>query len=551
MKARNAVLGTVIERLCRLCSVVLLAAGMAHGELPDDAWGIGGAGWDDLTSMEPTSDGGWILWGYTRSFGARNEDLWVVKLKSDGQVQWQKRYGGNKWDYAWGRRSVREAPDEGFLIVGETSSFGAGNSDGWMLRLDSSGEIVWQKTLGGPGWDDFSGVDINSDGTWIITGGTALFGGWDIWLVKVDDTGRVLWQQAYKVGGFDTASRFTSGLVVHSTSDGGYFLLCEAAKLLADGYYWWDSLYASVDPSGNLRWHKQLGVDGYSDDVLVDAVQVPDGGFVCAGYRYYYEGSSWGEHAWMVKLDSAGRTRWQYAYGGPSEYFAGVSRTKDGGILATGRTWSFGKGGSDGWGLRLTATGKVKSQLTYGGTLYDSLISGRQSADGTFTLAGMTGSFSVGKYDLFFLRLPSDGYSCRQITGTSSAKAWKVSMGDSIPAVKSKRLVVSPRPSNCLAANTQCTITDACLTAADTQPPTAASNQHNDAPERLRFSPNGSGRCFGYPPVSRFLRQPPHRGGVEHKAAGRPVLDGWLGVLRDRRGCDPYDLVDGMPGKDP
>jgi PKD repeat protein len=145
---------------------------------------FGGSNWDDGWSISNTSDGGYIIGGATRSFGAGSYDFWLVKTDANGTQLWTKSYGGINEDFAW---SVVETDDGGYALAGYTKSFGAGGSDLWLVKTDSSGNQEWNKTFGGPNYDEATSVTQTSDGGYIIAGYTNSFGAGshDFLLVKL------------------------------------------------------------------------------------------------------------------------------------------------------------------------------------------------------------------------------------------------------------------------------------------------------------------------------------------------------------------------------
>ena len=128
--------------------------------------------------------------GYTNSFGAGGNDLWILKLNSDGTVAWQKTYGGTGND---GASSIQQTSDGGYIVAGYTSSFGAGSYDFWALKLESDGSIVWQKTYGGAGYDYARPLIQAWDGGYIGVGYTDSFGagGYDFLVYKLDSFGNI------------------------------------------------------------------------------------------------------------------------------------------------------------------------------------------------------------------------------------------------------------------------------------------------------------------------------------------------------------------------
>ena len=122
----------------------------------------GGTSYEFARSVQQTSDGGYIVAGYTYSFGVADYDydIWILKLDRGGTIEWQKTYGGTDDDYS---RSIQQTSDGGYIVAGYTHSFGAGSTDGWLLKLDSSGSVQWQKTFGGTEADRFYSAQQTSD----------------------------------------------------------------------------------------------------------------------------------------------------------------------------------------------------------------------------------------------------------------------------------------------------------------------------------------------------------------------------------------------------
>jgi uncharacterized delta-60 repeat protein len=177
----------------------------------------GGSNNDKAYSIQQASDGGYIVAGETKPFGAGNKDILVLKLASDGNIEWQKTYVGNYTDEAY---SIQQASDGGYIVAGETQSFGAGNKDILVLKLASDGTIEWQKIYGGSLWDEAYSIQQASDGGYIVAGETQSFGAGngDIWILKLASDGTIKWQKTYGGTQSDEASS------IQQTGDGGYIV---------------------------------------------------------------------------------------------------------------------------------------------------------------------------------------------------------------------------------------------------------------------------------------------------------------------------------------
>ena len=202
----------------------------------------GGTDDDYASSVQQTSDGGYIVAGKTYSFGAGWYDIFFIKTDASGNVQWTKTYGGTDWDDAY---SVQHTSDGGYIVAGETYSFGAGWSDIFFIKTDASGNVQWAKTYGGTNYDEAYSVQQTSDGGYILAGYTQSFGAGygDIFLVKTDANGNVQWAKTY--GG--TSSDWASS--VQQTSDGGYIV---AGYTSSFGAGWSDIFLIKTDANGNI-----------------------------------------------------------------------------------------------------------------------------------------------------------------------------------------------------------------------------------------------------------------------------------------------------------
>jgi len=385
------------KMLLALTCVLLLVSTAAAGP-GDTLWTrtYGGSYNEYGYSVQQTSDGGYVIAGGTGSFGAGWADVYLLKTDSSGDTLWTRTYGGSDSDNG---RSVQQTSDGGYIVAGETYSFGAGESDVWLLKTDSSGDTLWTRTYGGSGYDGGHSVQQTSDGGYIITGYTGSFGAGyeDVYLLKADSSGDTLWTRTY--GGSD----YDRGYSVQQTSDGGYIIAGYTGSFGA-GYE--DVYLLKADSSADTLWTRTYGGSDWDGGYSVQ--QTSDGGYIIAAYTESFGAGS--ADVYLLKTDSSGDTLWTRTYGG-SYWDEGnsVQQTFDGGYIITGYTGSFGAGSRDVYLLKTDSSGDTLWTRTYGGSDRDAAYSVQQTSDGGYIIAGYTDSFGAGQDDVYLIKAAGGG----------------------------------------------------------------------------------------------------------------------------------------------
>jgi len=351
---------------------------------------LGGSNDDRVFSITTNSDNGILITGYTNSNDGDfkgmlkgSTDIFVIKLDRDGKVLWKKTFGGSDGDRGW---SITTTLDGSILITGDTYSndgdlkgMNKSDADIFVIKLDTDGKVVWNKTFGGSSYDVGNSITTTGDGGILITG--------------------------------------------HTNSNDGDF---EGMWKGGD-----DIFVVRLDKDGNIQWKKTFGGTDY--DLSHSINTTPDDGILVTGYTYSNDGDFKGmnkgsrsQDIFVIKLDTDGKVVWEKTFGGTgSESGHSITTTGDGGILITGYTHSNdgdfkgmnkGRGSSDIFVIKLDRDGKVLWRKTFGGSYSDWGQSITTTEDGDILITGKTysndGDFegmNKGDEDIFVIKLDKDG----------------------------------------------------------------------------------------------------------------------------------------------
>jgi len=360
-----------------LLSLPLISLVGASSEMWSQTYG--GASSDSAEAMVQTSDGGYALAGYTTSFGAGRYDFWLVKTDASGSMEWNRTYGGAENEDAY---ALIETSDGGYALAGETKSFGAGEYDFWLVKTDALGNMEWNQTYGGKGYDYAKSLIETSDGGYAIAGSKDD----DFWLIKTNKNGNMEWNRTY--GGAE--AECAHSLV--ETSDGGFALAGGTIVSNDAGYRNWRFWLVRTDETGNMLWNQTYGV---ANDEAYSLVRTSNGGFALAGTTYIWDSATLGAgnyDFWLVKTDGYGNMEWNQTYSGGGVY--ALVATSDGGFALAG-------------GSRLVktdASGSMEWNRTYGGFAY-ALV---ETPDGGYALAGYA-PIDAGTYDFWLAKTDEYG----------------------------------------------------------------------------------------------------------------------------------------------
>jgi hypothetical protein len=308
----------------------------------------GGSGEDAGYFVQKTRDGGFIVTGSTKSYSMGEELLWLLKTDSNGNLSWEKTFGGFVSSAGDGGWSVNETLDGGYIVTGYTQSQGNGRKDLWLLKTDGQGNKIWDRTFGGR--DDDVGMSVlqSRDGGYIVAGRTASFtkGGDDIWLLKTDLLGNEQWNRTF--GG----NQDDAGFQVLELKD-GYALVGRTES----GSEEKKITLIKVNPDGRKRWERS-----YIGSSASSLQSTADGGYVIAGR---IDSIETGRDALIIKTDSAGLEEWSMTLGGRGDDIGTfVIQNRDGSYTMSGITDSYGMGREDVWLVKIG----LQPQSTENGT---------------------------------------------------------------------------------------------------------------------------------------------------------------------------------------
>ena len=316
--------------------------------------------------------------------------LIFLSFSFGGVPYWIKAIGLNYEDSAI---AIKQTADGNIAVAGYTIDSN-GNVDFWIMKIDTQGNILWQKTYNLKDIDYIYSMDATSDGGLILTGYSDLGQNQEIWILKLDSNGNVVWEKLVSGSSNDV------GISIHETSDGGYIL---AADTNSFGAGLNDVLVIKFDQNGNAIWQKTYGLSG--KDVVSSIKETSDGGYVITGYT-----DSFGvnENIFVIKVDSSGNIIWQYIYDSNGiDFSEKIIETQDGNYLVIGYTLAAGGTTFDLLVFKLDTNGNILWQKVYDTSFNVYVNSAIETSDGGYLITGNI--YQGGTGNGFLIKLDKDG----------------------------------------------------------------------------------------------------------------------------------------------
>ncbi|MGB9720188.1 MAG: hypothetical protein ACPL28_01730 [bacterium] len=363
---------------------------------PDTMWTrtYGGEYSDGAYQVQPTIDSGFIVTGWT-SLTPFDRDVYLIKTDDEGILQWIRTIGGGGHDIG---RSVAQTSDKGYVIAGETSSYGAGSFDVYLIKFDSAGNLLWEKTFGRSFQDGARSIQELPDGGFIIAGLTDSlgFGAFKVYLLKTDAQGEIIWEKTYGGQGACWAEE------VRQTNDGGYIIIGRNYSSGSGDIY-----LVKCDFNGDTLWTKIFGNNG--EDYGFSVRQTPDNGYIICGCTSSL--GAGGYDIYLIKTDSAGVRIWEKTFGGANDDYGYSVALANDGFLVSGASNSLGQGAFDIYLIKTDNSGNTLWYKTIGGIEDEISYSAQHTLDDGWIIAGTTRSFgsgTPGQPNLYLVKLGSE-----------------------------------------------------------------------------------------------------------------------------------------------
>lgn len=362
----------------------------------------GGYSSDGGKKIYSSIDNKYIIVGYTYSSGVGNSDMYVICIDEHGDILWSNTYGGSGWEYGYG---ICKGIDSGYILTGYSTSFNIFNSkDVFVIKIDENGNELWSKSYGGMDLDVGRSVCYSNDG-YLICGYTESFGSGenDIYVIKIDETGNVMWEKQYGGEGAEL------GYQIKKTIDNNFVIIGASGSDRAN----YDFYLLKIDDDGNIIWENYY--DTYGGDGGYDrghsVVETIDGGYLIAGETNYGDALN----ILVVKTDSEGNEEWSQIFGESlHDHGCDVIKTSDGNYVVCGRFDKTLNGTNDIGLIKIDVDGKEIWKKIIAMSNSDWATSIIETNNNELLITGHTDSIGYGSYDMLVIKTDINGNSNQQ-----------------------------------------------------------------------------------------------------------------------------------------
>lgn len=367
----------------------------------------GGNGYDYAYSVAQTYDKGYIVAGATTSFGNGSLDVYILKTDSMGVALWQKTFGGINIDQAY---SIKETTDSGFVIAGYSNSFGQGGYDMYVIKTNRYGDTLWTKTYGGADWDFAYSIEQTADGGYIIAGGTYSYGNGneDMYLVKINSIGDTLWTKTF--GGINEDEAKS----VIQTNDGNYIV---TGYSKSHGDTKGDFYTVKTSSTGDSLWTNKYG--GIEEDLAFDILESYNGDIIIGGKTKSFGSGNF--DGFVIKIAPTGAFLSSEIYGGAEEDgINSIAQSAGGRFASVGYTFTYGFGlGTSEFLLYVENPYNGFHSTTFGGNKMEKAYSISNTMDNGYIICGNSSSYSNLDH-IYLVKTDSNGVSSANVINVTT-----------------------------------------------------------------------------------------------------------------------------------
>lgn len=384
-----------------ITAIFLLIGDLAYGQMITFRRTVGNLGEDFGNCVRETSDHGFVVVGSTGSVDNTNSQIYLFKLDSVGNLKWSKNIGTG-FGTERGSKLV-ETPDNGFIIVGTTNSIGNGGYDAYAVKTDANGNVVWENSYGGIDWDFATDIVALNSGNYLVVGNTFSYGNGnsDIYLIEITPNGDEVWSKTVGTEGEEIAKAAV-------LSNDGHLLICGSQYQVSSEYS--DGYVVKTDLTGDTLWTKTFGAD--STEVFADLVELIGGDFMAVGNTLSFDYENKKSQIYMVRFNNSGDMVWEKTEGGHGDEEINEIEQNPAGIIALiGYTTSAGFGNTEMMLFQVNSSGFWVDSPDYGSIDKENGYSVHNTHDNGYILAGITNGFDIKNYDVYIIKTDSTGHT--------------------------------------------------------------------------------------------------------------------------------------------